>query len=335
MNEELRVLIVDDHQADVLLAQHALERDGLAVDCRAVASENALRTELQDFQPDVVLCDYSIPGFSGLHALDTVQTLRPSTPVLVISGSIPEDTAIACLEHGATDYLLKSNLRRLGPAVRRAVTDTRQRRALEERIEQLSHYDTLTGLPNLRRVSELVTRSIERSRATHTLAALVCLNLDRFRFIDESFGRTLADDVLREVSCALKAAARERDAVARVSGDEFLVVLSEIGDALQVGVLAQGLLAAVAAPRVIAGTEIHLTASAGIALYPDDGADFETLLGKAAAAMHEAKAATLQGGMQFHSSDVVRHAQERRTLETGLRDALRRNELTLHFQPQY
>jgi diguanylate cyclase (GGDEF)-like protein len=330
----LRILFVDDDASAVQLARCELERDELKFAFQTVDSESGLRYALAGFLPDVVLCDYSIPGFSGLHALQIVRQLQPATPVLMISGSIAEDTAIDCLRHGATDYLLKSSLRRLGPAVRRAVSDARQRQVFEARIERLAHYDTLTGLPNLAHMDDLVCRSIRRARDNAQRMALVILDLDRFRFVDEDLGRSLANHVLQEIGAGLQEKSREHDSVARVGPDEFMIVLSDLRDAHEAGTLVQGLLESVAMPRRIAAHELQITASAGIALFPNDGADFESLLSRATEALHEAKTVT-RGGLQFHSSELVRHAQQRRQLESGLRNAIQRNELSLYYQPQF
>jgi diguanylate cyclase (GGDEF)-like protein len=334
MAEGLRVLFVDDDASAVQLARRELERDELTFTYRVVDNEAELRRELHEFKPDIVLCDYTIPGFSGPHALSITRQLQPATPVLMMSGSIAEETAIECLKLGATDYLLKSSLRRLGPAVRRAAADARQRQVFEERIERLSHYDTVTGLPNLAHVNELVCASIQRAHGSANLMALVILNLDRFRFVDEDLGRNLANEVLRAIGAALREKSRKHDSVARIGPDEFMIVLSDVRDVRHASTLVQGLLNTVSMPRSVAAHELQMTASAGIALYPNDGADFESLLHKATEAMHEAKATT-HGGLQFHSSDLVRHAHMRRQMETGLRHALQRNELSLHYQPQY
>ena len=146
---------------DVLGEQHALKRDGLEFASRVAASEVELTRHLIDFMPDVVLCDYTMPGFSGPRAIDTVRRLRPSIPILMVSGSIADETAIECLNRGAADYLLKSNLRRLGPAVRRVVADTRQRQALEARIDRLENYDSVTGMANLAHVQHAHARRLE------------------------------------------------------------------------------------------------------------------------------------------------------------------------------
>jgi diguanylate cyclase (GGDEF)-like protein len=332
--ERLTILFVDDEPTDVRLAQYELQRDGLSFTSHTVSNESGLERALTELEPDVVLCDYTIPGFSGLHALEMVRRLCPFTPVLMISGSVPEDTVIECLARGATDYLLKTSLRRLAPAVRRALAERRERLAYEERIDQLSHYDSLTGLPNLRHVNEGLPRALEHVRAAQRLLALVVLNLDRFRFLDERLGRTLADQMLKAIAAALRADAREQDVVARIGPDEFLILLPDLDAATEAAMLVQRMLIAIARSRQVASEVVQITASAGVALYPNDGADFECLLCKATEAMHEAKV-TARGSWQFHSSEVVRHAQEQRQLESGLRVAIQRNALTLHFQAQF
>jgi diguanylate cyclase (GGDEF)-like protein len=333
LSSELKILFVDDEPADVEFEQYELERSGLVFTSRTAASERQLRHELVEFNPDVVLCDYTIRGFSGIRALETIRALRSSTPVLMISGSIIEETAIECLTCGATDYLLKANLRRLGPAVRRAVNEARQHAELQNRIEQLAH-DTLTGLPNLALLDKMVCSAIEHARNDGCLMALVSLNLDQFRFVDEGFGRRAADIVLKEISSVLVAQSGSGDRVARVGSDQFLLVLSDFSDPEQIRRRVQSLLEAVARPRWLAERKLELSASAGIALYPRDGTDFESLSTKASAALHEAKTAS-PGGLQFHSADVTQRGQKLWQMERDLRTAIERGELCLFYQPQF
>jgi diguanylate cyclase (GGDEF)-like protein len=330
----LKILFVEDEPLDVQLEQHALKRGGIRFTGRIASNEQELCRELAEFNPDVVLCDYTMPGFSGRQALATVQGIRPATPIVMVCGSIDDYTAIDCLHSGAIDYLLKSNLHRLGPAVRRAVTEARQRHSLESRIEQLAHYDTLTGLPNRFHVNRSVDETFQRARSHHSVGALVVLNLDQFRRIDEAFGRSASDEVLREIGAMLKIQSRGCDVVARIGPNEFLLAFSCLGDAQQAGTLVQGLLCEIQQPRSLAGRNVRISASAGIALYPADGLDLESLLCKATAAMHEAKSVS-PGSFQFHSSDVVQYARLRHELETRLRNAVQRQELSLFFQPQY
>jgi diguanylate cyclase len=334
MDNSLRILFVDDEPIDVRLEQYELEREGLSFSGRTASSDLQLRSALVDFQPDIVLCDYSIPGYCGLRALATVQQLRPETPVLMVSGAIADETAIECLNSGATDYLLKSNLRRLGPAVRRAVDNVRERRALRERIEHLSNYDTVTGLPNLARVNHLVCSCLDRAREERTMAALVLIDLDQSRRIDEAFARRIADDALRDVGVTLNTQSRGCEFVARMGPNEFLLVLMGFASAQLVGVQVQGLLDSIAVPHECKSREPRLRGTAGIAVYPADGTEIEELLPKASAALHEAKLIS-PGGMQFHSGNAVQHASERYQLAANLRDAIDHDALCLFYQPQF
>jgi diguanylate cyclase (GGDEF)-like protein len=332
--DDLKILFVDDDALDIVYEKYELERNGITFASRVAASELEVIHELAEFVPDVVLCDYTMRGFAGPRALDTLLRLRPATPVLMVSGSIDDDTANQCLKGGATDYVLKENLGRLGPAVRRAVGNARQRQALESRIDELSNYDVLTGLPNLTQAKQEIGRSFERARSRSEVAALVVLNLDQFHRVNGSFGRRVSDDMLCDIARMLAAWSLGVHPIARIGPNEFLLVLPAIGDAVQASSAVEELLADIAQPRKIAVSELRISASAGIAMYPADGVDFDDLLCKATAAMHETKAAS-PGGLQCHTDDVVQRGHTRRGLENSLRDAIHREELDLYYQPQY
>lgn len=334
MGQSLRVLFVDDVDIDVQLQCQELKREHLEFIHRRAANEREVLRELADFRPDIVLCDYSMPGYCGLDALQLVCRLSPKTPVFIVTGSLTEDEVLECMKAGATDYLLKSNLRRLGHAVRRAVEERRDRNALEGRIDRLAHYDELTGLPNLAHIRELASYYIERARLTGGLMAVVTLNIDRFRYVDEALGRAAADEVLRDISSALLKVSGGTDAVARVSSDEFVVLVPAISTPLQATLRVERLLAAVAAPRSAGEQDLQLTARAGVALCPADGATFESLLHHANAALHAAKTRP-NGGLEFHALEDAGRARERLRLEMGLRSAIRDNTLTIDYQPQF
>jgi diguanylate cyclase (GGDEF)-like protein len=333
MVDRLRILFVEDEPTDVEVEQLELERQGLVFSSRIAANESELNHQLATFNPDVVLCDYTMRGYSGLRALETTRRLQPATPVVMVSGSIAEDTAIECLKCGATDYLLKANLRRLPSAVRRAVVESRQRRELEHRIDRLAHYDPLTGLPNLAHIRQMVRCFIELGSDAAAPMALVVLNLDRFQFVDEAFGRKHADELLKDIGAALKAESPQPDCIARIGADEFLLVLRDIGGAAQAGELVGRMLDAVGRPRVVGAKTLKLSASAGIALFPKDGSDFENLFTNASAALREAKVE--RGNFKFHSEEATIRTRYRWQLETELRSAIENAELTLFYQPQF
>ncbi|HEY6924750.1 MAG TPA: GGDEF domain-containing response regulator [Steroidobacteraceae bacterium] len=335
--EIVRVLFVEDSQADVDLARWVLERDGLHFEWTRVATEPALRCALSEFRPHVVLCDYALPGFSGSDALKIVRKVCPLTPCLFVSGAIGDEVAISSLDEGLTDYLLKSNLRRLGPAVRRALAEARERvhsQKIEAELHRLSNYDTITGLPNLGLLNACAVRSMLRASNNQQMMAVVTVNLNAFRLVEEGFGRAIGDDMLRSVGDAMSAAVTEPAAVARSGADEFVIILSGLSDVLDVTAPVRRILDAVAAPRAVGGQDLRITATAGIAVYPEHGNDFDVLLRKSSAAMREAKVHS-PGGMRFYSGDVAERAQHRLRLETRLRRALQNRELTLHYQPQF
>jgi diguanylate cyclase (GGDEF)-like protein/PAS domain S-box-containing protein len=208
------------------------------------------------------------------------------------------------------------------------------RHAFEERILRLQHYDSLTGLPTLLHVKQVVQQLIAKRRSDRGVVALVSLNLDGFRLVDEGFGHEVGDEVLRAVGLLLRDAVRQRDVVARISADEFVVILSESAEWNCTREFVKGLLDFIAAPRIVAGQTLRLTASAGVATYPADGCDVDALLGKSHAAMCVAKSKS-HGGFQFCSGDVEQLARRHLKLETDLRNAISQNDLTLHYQPQF
>ena len=337
MNTALKILFIDDQDDEVFIERRQLERDGIEFTWTRVDCEDAVRRALTEFAPDVILCDYTIPGYSGAAALELVHELRPTLPFLFVSGTIPEKLAVSSIGHGVSDYVLKTNLLRLGVAVRRAVSDARARereKDFEARIHHMSHYDALTDLPNLSHLANLVAQATSQAQSHGHKVALATLNLDQFRRIEVGFGRTAGDEILKDVGIMLKADSHPGESVARSGSDEFLLVLAELRDTTAAANRVQEVLDSIARPRRVAGHELQITASAGIALFPDDGVDFDTLLRHSGAALRLAKD-TMPGTLRFHSGEMTRLAQERLRLETSLRSAIQHRELSLNFQPQF
>lgn len=337
MNAPIKILFIDDQDDEVFMERRQLERDGIDFTWTRVDCEAEVRRALTEFDPDVILCDYTIPGYSGAAAWELVHELRPTLPFLFVSGTIPEKLAVNAIGRGVSDYVLKTNLLRLGVAVRRAMSDAEVRkreRDFEARIHHLSHYDTLTDLPNLTHAADLTRQAIARTHANGRMVALATLNLDQFRRIEVGFGRTAGDEILKDVGLMLKSGLRTGDSVARVGSDEFLLVLADLNDATEAANRVQEVLDSIAQPRRVSGQELRITASAGVALFPGDGLDFETLLPHSGAALRLAKD-NCRGTLRFHSGEVTRQAQERLRMETRLRNAIQHHELSLNFQPQF
>ena len=328
---KLRILFVEDQPDDIELECWQLEREGLAFEWRAATSDADLRRALDEYEPDLVLCDYSIPGFSGRAALRIVREVAPEVPLIFVSGTIGEETAVECLREGATDYVLKGNPQRLGAAVRRALAETDERKAYEARIRHLANYDALTELPNRVLLVDRASQALAHARRTGRRVALVTLNLDAFRLVNEGFGHAVADDILRQVATRLRSGLVDGDTVARTGADEFTLLLSDLARTDDLHQALRRVREQLDTPYSAAGQSVRITASAGAAVFPADGEDIETLLRNAISAMHRAKAIE-RGGLQFCSADAGREALERLMMETSLSGALKARELTMHYQ---
>ena len=207
------------------------------------------------------------------------------------------------------------------------------RRKAEERVRHLAHFDDLTGLPNRNTFNQRLQHALAQAHRHAKPLAVLFIDLDRFKIINDTLGHNAGDRVLREVAQRFGECLRDSDTVARLGGDEFVVLIEELPDPVHVTSIAQKILAAVAKPFVLDGQEFQLTASIGITTYPDDSDDMATLLKNADIAMYRAKE---QGKniYQYYSAQMNVHSLERLALESNLRRAVERDEFRLHYQPK-
>jgi len=212
--------------------------------------------------------------------------------------------------------------------VAREITD---KKLAEERIQYLATHDGLTGLPNREMFSQLLTGAISSAKRYERSFAVLFIDLDRFKFINDTLGHDAGDALLEEVSTRFKTALRASDVIARLGGDEFVALVQETREEEPAATVASKLLAAAASPFMLRGRECRVSASIGIALYPRDGEDEQTLMKHADIAMYHAKEEG-KNNFQFYTQDITTQSLERLTLETSLRRALERNEFSLHYQ---
>jgi diguanylate cyclase (GGDEF)-like protein/PAS domain S-box-containing protein len=211
--------------------------------------------------------------------------------------------------------------------------DVTERLEAEQQIAYLAYHDSLTGLPNRALLAEHLELALARARRTSSSVALLYLDLDDFKLVNDSLGHAAGDELLCQIAVRLQDRRRETDLLARQGGDEFLLLLSDIaGDAVTIAkTAADGILEALGRPFSIAGTDFHVGASIGVGVFPRDANDGEELLRHADAAMYQAKARG-RNAVAVYSGEA-HQSRERLSLSTRLRRAIERDELVLHFQP--
>jgi diguanylate cyclase (GGDEF)-like protein/PAS domain S-box-containing protein len=210
--------------------------------------------------------------------------------------------------------------------------DVSTARALTLKLAYFAQHDSLTDLPNRALLNDRLTRAITAAQRHHSAFAVLYLDLDRFKHINDSLGHLVGDRLLQSVALRLSECVRASDTVSRLGGDEFVILLSEVTHAHDAAVCADKLLQAVRMPYVMDEFELQVTASIGIVIYPGDGTAVEALLQNADSAMYEAKGRG-RNNFQFYRSELNASAIERQMLESGLRHAMHRHELELHYQP--
>ncbi|MGD0022508.1 MAG: PAS domain S-box protein [Smithellaceae bacterium] len=209
--------------------------------------------------------------------------------------------------------------------------DITERKRAEEKIQYLATHDALTGLPNRLMFNQLLNHAIQAARRYTRQFAVLFIDLDRFKIINDTLGHDAGDQLLQEIAARLKQTLRAVDIVARLGGDEFVILIEELTDLSQLETVSHRILSAVIKPMTLIGEECRITASIGISIFPKDADDEQSLMKNADIAMYFAKEEG-KNNFQFYSMDIQSKSLERLSIETHLRYALERNELSLHYQ---
>jgi diguanylate cyclase (GGDEF)-like protein len=352
-----RILIVDDIAQNRALLKRFFERRGFEV---AEAEDGSAALALVGRQPfDAVLLDVVMPGMNGFDVLKRIRATHSASvlPVIMVTAKVEgEDVALA-LELGANDYITKPvdfrvaaarvqsqlarlkaerclvhNLEKLEHLNRQLEDEIAERRQSEALVHHMAHHDSLTGLANRLEFRRQLTRALNETDAAGRKVALLFIDLDQFKLINDTLGHRVGDGLLVAVGQRLKHSSRDCDLVARLGGDEFAIVqhIEERFD--EARILAHRVIDAMAKSFQIEGHELSVSCSIGIACAPDDGKDPDALLACADLALYRAKADG-RGRHQFFEPEMNARAQARRLLESDLREALRNGEFELHYQP--
>ncbi|HEV8700439.1 MAG TPA: EAL domain-containing protein [Candidatus Polarisedimenticolia bacterium] len=331
--ESARILLIEDNPADVRWVKEMLRDgngDGAGFVVTVAATLQAGTEQMSTEKFDAVLLDLTLPDGKGLECLGRVSAQASRVPILVLTGNKEDAEAKSAMRQGAQDFLVKGQCD--GTALKHALQNAIDRSGWRNYTDQIAHHDNLTRLPNRALFQDRLRMALEQARRNNKALAVLYLDLDRFKTINDTLGHAVGDLLLECVAKRLKAAVRASDTVARVGGDEFTLLLPDITALERVFVVGDKILSAVRAPYLIGPHQVHTSASIGASLYPGDGEDAETLIKNADAALNRAKQ---QGRnvLEFHSRPGGGRFTGRGALAEGLREAIEKRQFLLHYQP--
>ena len=328
----MRVLLIEDDEDDYVLTKELLAEvfgRQLSLDW-VFAWQPALEQVLED-RHDVVIVDYRLGARNGLELVREAVHLGCCMPFIVLTGEGNREIDLEAMHAGATDYLVKGEI--TAPLLDRSIRYAIERRKSERHLAQLAQIDQLTGLANRYRFRDFLDRSISLASRQLSTVALMLIDLNRFKAVNDTYGHAAGDLLLKEIAERLRQCVRPSDLVARLGGDEFTIVMPDVEDVASLDATAQRLLAEVRQPICIGSCEVDVGASIGIAHYPNDADCADSIIVSADTAMYAGK--EQQGGsFQFYTPEMHQRAAYRLELERNLRRAIPQQQFELFFQPQ-
>jgi len=323
------VLLIEDNPGDARLIREMIAEDpGAPFELHCAERLSHGLDFLASRPAGLVLLDLSLPDSLGLETFAKVFAHSPAVPIIVLTGTDDATVALKAVQGGAQDYLVKGKLDR--ELLVRSMQYSIERKRYQVQIEHQANYDALTGLPNRTLLHDRLRQAVFAQRRVRAIA-VVFIDLDRFKFVNDSLGHGAGDELLKQMSERLRSVLRDGDTVARLGGDEFVLILNDQHNEEIVFRAMQRIMARINEPMIVEGKELYVTCSAGISLHPQDGPDVDTLLKNADVAMYRAKEAG-RNNFQFFTAEMNQLVNERLALEHSLRRALERREFLLHYQ---
>ena len=287
-SKPIDLLLIEDNPGDLLLTKRMLEKAEHTkfhinhADSLSTGIKRALEGSL-----DVILSDLNLPDSPRVETFFKLKLHVPEIPIVVLSGFADEEMSLKAVRAGAQDYLVKGKID--GNILERSLLFAIERKKAEDIINTLAYHDSLTGLPSRTLFNDRFAMAMADSKRNDKKTAVIILDLDHFKNVNDNFGHDVGDDLLKEVSGRLTSILRQTDTVCRMGGDEFALLISDASAREMIEEVAQRILAAIGKPFSLHGVKAWISASLGIAIYPEDGENLETLFKHADIAMYEVK----------------------------------------------
>ncbi|MFO7766102.1 MAG: EAL domain-containing protein [Pelovirga sp.] len=336
VTDSFRILIADDQHSQLKSVQLMLQINGYEDVDLASDGEEAIR-KLQCGHYQLLLLDLQMPGTSGLSVLEYINQSGHATETIVLSGESSFEWVKEAMRLGAHDYLRKpykpTEILNAIASARDKYHEKQQQHKQQKNIQYLAYHDLLTGLPNRTLFIDRVNQSIARAQRHDQQFALLFIDMDRFKSINDALGHLIGDRVLQLVANRVLGCLRAEDTLCRFGGDEFALLLPDISSQDSSATVAKKILDEIRKPFIVDQHKLHLRASLGVAVYPTTGTTWEALLHNADVAMYHVKSSS-RDNYSFYN-DTMKEETISNTAERDLRQALEDNEFKVFFQPQF
>ena len=328
----MKILLVEDNSEDAEFLRLCLAQQNHSVTLTRASLISEAVTALDNERFDVVLLDLNLPDGRGVECVERIREAEDMIPIVVLSGHGDEDFAVEILTRGVQDYLVKWEGD--GRIILRAIRYAIERKRAEIKLTFLARLDWLTTLPNKHYVLDKLAHVTKRALRGRRTMALLLLDLNGFKAVNETHGHAAGDALLRAVAERLKATVREGDLLARLGGDEFAVLLEDVENPREVETLARRITGAFKEPFQAGGRQLSIAVSVGITVCPPDSSDAAVLLDHAAIAMNQAKQHG-QNTFKFLTPSMHEEILSYYRLEASLKSAVKQGQFELLYQPQH
>jgi len=341
-DQNINILLIDDDEDEYIITRDLFSDIGNNYHVHWINNYNKGLEEVSKSEYDICLLDYHLGDHNGIDFIKEASTRTCSIPIILLTGQGDYEIDLLAMKAGAADFLDKNKLDT--NILERSIRYALERKKSEDRIRFLAFYDQLTQLPNRTLFIDRLLSAISMAKRHNRICAVMFLDIDNFKRVNDVMGHSIGDQLIKEVANRLLKCIRKVDTVirdrfdsmldtiARLGGDEFTILLSEIDKPENASKVAGRIHQALIPPILLEDTEINITVSIGIATYPSDGNDIETLIKNADIAMYNAKSIG-KNNFQYYNLSMHTIALQRLSLENELRKAIDNNELALYYQP--